>query len=61
MKLCGIPAGVFSLLQVSGIDVGGALVNAPEVKAVGFTGSLGGGSALMKIASERPHSISCFN
>jgi len=56
----GLPAGVFSLLMGSGREVGSALVSAPEVKAVGFTGSFGGGMALVKLANERPEPIPVF-
>ncbi|MDP4022549.1 aldehyde dehydrogenase (NADP(+)) [Methylobacterium sp. NEAU 140] len=49
----GLPAGVFSLLLDAGIEVGQALVADPRIAAVGFTGSRGGGTALMKIAAER--------
>lgn len=56
----GLPAGVFSLLMGSGREVGSALVSAPEVKAVGFTGSFVGGMALVKLANERPEPIPVF-
>jgi alpha-ketoglutaric semialdehyde dehydrogenase len=49
----GMPAGVFSLLNGTSNELGGALVRDPRIKAVGFTGSRGGGLALMKIAAER--------
>ncbi len=52
---CGGPAGIFSLLH-GGSEVGLALVRHPEVRAVGFTGSLRAGRALMDAAS-RPHPI----
>lgn len=57
---CGLPKGIFSLLMGSGTEVGAALVKAPAVKAVGFTGSFAGGMALVKIASERPEPIPVF-
>ncbi|PLX90501.1 MAG: aldehyde dehydrogenase (NADP(+)) [Desulfuromonas sp.] len=60
VKKTGLPAGVFSLLMGSGREVGSALVSAPEVKAVGFTGSFGGGMALVKLANERPEPIPVF-
>ena len=60
VKSSGLPAGVFSLLMGSGRDVGAALVSAPEVKAVGFTGSFAGGMALVKLAAERPQPIPVF-
>lgn len=56
----GMPAGVFSLLMGSGREVGTALVNAPEVKAVGFTGSFAGGMTLVRLAAERPEPIPVF-
>ena len=49
----GLPSGVFSLLFDSGHEVGAALVQHPEVKAVGFTGSFRGGRALMDLSAER--------
>ncbi len=60
VKSSGMPAGVFSLLMGSGREVGAALVSAPEVKAVGFTGSFAGGMALVKLAGERPQPIPVF-
>ena len=52
-----MPDGVFSLLFDSGFAIGAGLVAAPEIKAVGFTGSRRGGMALFKIARERPEPI----
>ena len=57
---CGMPPGVFSLLMGEGSIVGSALVSAPQVKAVGFTGSTSGGMALYKLANERPEPIPVF-
>jgi alpha-ketoglutaric semialdehyde dehydrogenase len=59
-KACGLPEGVFSLLFDAGTEVAAALVQHPAVKAVGFTGSLAGGKALMRMAAERPDPIPCF-
>jgi NADP-dependent aldehyde dehydrogenase len=42
---------------VYGQQAGSALVAHPAIKAVGFTGSLGGGGALMKIIAERAEPI----
>lgn len=56
----GMPNGVFSNLNSSGIGVGEALVKHPEVKAVGFTGSIRGGRALYDIAAQRPEPIPVF-
>ncbi len=52
-KQAGLPGGVFSLLFDSGHQVGAALVQHPEVKAVAFTGSFRGGRALMDLAAQR--------
>lgn len=48
-----MPNGVFSNLNSSGIAVGQDLVKHPDIKAVGFTGSIGGGTAIYKLASTR--------
>ena len=56
----GFPPGAFSLLQSAGHAAGVALVEHPAVKAVGFTGSLRGGRALMDIAAARPVPIPVF-
>ena len=56
----GMPNGVFSNLNSSGIEVGVALVQHPNVKAVGFTGSIGGGRALYNMAAQRPEPIPVF-
>ena len=55
-----LPAGVFSLLFDSGIDIGVALVKHPDIKAVAFTGSGAGGQALMKLAAARPEPIPVY-
>ncbi len=60
VEKCGLPKGIFSLLMGSGSKVGAALVKAPAVKAVGFTGSLAGGMALVEIANARPEPIPVF-
>jgi 2,5-dioxopentanoate dehydrogenase len=56
----GLPAGLFALLFGPGAEIGAALVEHPKVKAVGFTGSLVGGKALLNRASARPEPIPCF-
>ncbi|WP_299795980.1 aldehyde dehydrogenase (NADP(+)) [uncultured Maribacter sp.] len=55
-----MPNGVFSNLNSSGIEVGQQLVKHPKVKAVGFTGSINGGTALYKLANERDEPIPVF-
>jgi NADP-dependent aldehyde dehydrogenase len=56
----GMPDGVFSNLNSSGIEVGVQLVQHPGVKAVGFTGSIHGGRALFDLASQRDEPIPVF-
>ena len=55
-----MPDGVFSLLFDDGIEVGVMLVEHPEIKAVGFTGSRRGGRALMDIAAARAAPIPVY-
>lgn len=56
----GLHPGVFSMLFDAGIEVGAALVKHPLIRAVGFTGSLRAGRALMDLAAARPVPIPCF-
>ncbi|MFC0246129.1 aldehyde dehydrogenase (NADP(+)) [Falsochrobactrum ovis] len=56
----GMPKGVFSLIQGGNRKVGEALVTHPLIKAVGFTGSLGGGRALFDLCAQRPEPIPFF-
>ncbi len=60
VKECGLPPGVFALLFGAGAEIGAALVDHSKVKAVGFTGSLAAGKALMQRAAARPEPIPCF-
>lgn len=57
---CGLPEGVFSLLNGPGNELGAALVADPRIKAVGFTGSRAGGLALVRIANARPEPIPVY-
>lgn len=57
IKACGMPAGVFSLVQGANIETGQALVKHPLIKAVGFTGSYKVGKALYDLAVARPEPI----
>ena len=57
---CGMPAGVFALIQGGGNAVGQALVTHPLMRAVGFTGSLRGGRALFDLCAARPEPIPFF-
>ncbi|HUO23267.1 MAG TPA: aldehyde dehydrogenase (NADP(+)) [Caulobacteraceae bacterium] len=56
----GLPEGVFSIVQGPSNALGGALVADPRIKAVGFTGSRGGGLALVAIAAARPEPIPVY-
>ncbi len=60
IRACGMPAGTFSLIQGGRRDVGTALVQHPLIRAVGFTGSLGGGRALFDLCAARPEPIPFF-
>lgn len=60
IKRCGIHPGVFSLVQGGRREVGTSLVQHPLIKAVGFTGSLGGGRALFDLCAQRPEPIPFF-
>ncbi len=60
VRECGLPSGVFALLFGAGSEIGAALVDHPRVKAVGFTGSLSAGKALIERAAARPEPIPCF-
>ncbi|GAA2044720.1 aldehyde dehydrogenase (NADP(+)) [Agromyces tropicus] len=51
----GAPEGVFA--HVTGHETGVALVQHPEIRAVGFTGSLHGGRALFDLAQRRPDPV----
>ena len=54
---CGLPEGVFQFVEGASIEVGVHLVQAPAIAAAAFTGSFKGGTALAKIAGERPRPI----
>ena len=60
VQLCGLPAGVFSLLTGTGNEIGQELVRHPAIQAVGFTGSRFGGLALMAVAAARPQPIPVY-
>lgn len=60
---CGAPAGVFTYVPSGGageMRVGMALIEHPEIRAVGFTGSFKGGMALAAAAAKRPQPIPVF-
>ncbi len=60
VEKCGLPKGIFSLIQGSENHVGEDLVKHPKIKAVAFTGSQAGGRALFNIAASRPEPIPVF-
>ncbi len=55
LAAAGAPDGIFG--HVEGHETGIALVRHPEIRAVGFTGSLHGGRALFDLAVSRPDPI----
>ena len=57
---CGLPEGVFSYLPGKSHELGAALVADPRIKAVGFTGSRGGGLHLVEIARKRKEPIPVY-
>ncbi|MDF3351281.1 aldehyde dehydrogenase (NADP(+)) [Sulfitobacter sp. KE34] len=60
IQKCDIHPGVFSLIHANSREVGQTLVQHPLIKAVGFTGSLGGGRALFDLCAQRPEPIPFF-
>ncbi len=60
IKALGLHPGVFSLVQGGKRDVGESLVQHPLIRAVGFTGSLGGGRALFDLCARRHEPIPFF-
>src|SRR5450631_3977455 len=57
---CGLLRGVFTHIHGAGFETGKALVLHPHTRAVGFTGSLGGGKALFDWANGRSSPIPVF-
>jgi acyl-CoA reductase-like NAD-dependent aldehyde dehydrogenase len=56
----GLPDGTFAHLLASGVEVGEALIDAPAIAAVGFTGSTAGGRAIADRAARRPAPIPVY-
>ncbi|WP_375261157.1 aldehyde dehydrogenase (NADP(+)) [Palleronia sp.] len=56
----GMPKGVFGFVQSNTKEAGEALVTHPLTRAVGFTGSFGGGKALFDLAMSRDEPIPFF-
>jgi len=57
---CDMPEGVFSMLYGDGRTIGTQLVANAAIKAVGFTGSRQGGTALMRTAAGRDEPIPVY-
>jgi acyl-CoA reductase-like NAD-dependent aldehyde dehydrogenase len=55
-----LPEGTFAHLLAAGVEVGEALVDAPAIAAVGFTGSTAGGRAIADRAARRPNPIPVY-
>jgi len=60
VRKAGLPEGVFQHLAGPGNAIGSALVQDSRIAAVGFTGSRGGGLALMRLAQQRPVPIPVY-
>ena len=56
----GLPEGTFAHLPAASLEVAQALVDAPAVKAVGFTGSYAGGRSIADRAAARPEPIPVY-
>ena len=57
-RAAGAPEGTLGL--VHGLQAGAALVAHPAIRAVGFTGSVTGGRALLQIIEQRPDPVPFF-
>jgi NADP-dependent aldehyde dehydrogenase len=57
LKSQGLPAGLISMIQGNGTDVGVRLIRHPAIAAGAFTGSTRGGAALQAEANARPRPI----
>ncbi|HEY7782429.1 MAG TPA: aldehyde dehydrogenase family protein [Ktedonobacterales bacterium] len=55
----GLPPGVFNLVVGPGSEVGGAIVDHPDVRAISFTGSNAVGMALYARAARRGAKVTC--
>lgn len=55
-----LPQGLLTLIEGASRGTGGYLVQHPEIAAVAFTGSYQGGTALWRLANERPTPIPFF-
>jgi NADP-dependent aldehyde dehydrogenase len=57
-RKAGAPEGTLGI--VHGLQAGADLVAHPAIRAVGFTGSVGGGRALLRIIEQRPDPVPFF-
>src|SRR3984957_12890115 len=57
---CGMPEGVFAMINETSVEIGLELVRHPLIKAVGFTGSTRAGRALFDAANSRPEPMPVF-
>lgn len=55
-----LPAGILTLVEGASRGAGGYLVQHPQIAAVAFTGSYQGGTALWRLANDRPRPIPFF-
>ncbi|MDF5691065.1 aldehyde dehydrogenase (NADP(+)) [Aquirufa aurantiipilula] len=55
-----MPEGIFSLVHTTSHELGGYLVQHPDIQAVAFTGSYRGGKALYDLAVRRPNPIPVY-
>lgn len=60
VEKCGMPKGTFGHVHGASFETGKALVTHPHTRAVGFTGSYGGGKALFDWANQRKVPIPVF-
>jgi 2,5-dioxopentanoate dehydrogenase len=60
VKKCNVPAGVFSMLQGTSLELAQTLVKHDAFEAIGFTGSLRAGRAIMDLAAQRPKPIPVY-
>jgi NADP-dependent aldehyde dehydrogenase len=60
LEQCKLPAGLFSLLQGRRHELSVWVVQHPQVRAVGFTGSQRAGRALFDLAAQRESPIPVF-
>lgn len=60
VEAAGLPKGVFAHVHGAGFETGKALVTHSHTRAVGFTGSYGGGKALFDWANQRATPIPVF-